>query len=544
MKKTLIKLSTIALSTILCSCAAILIPGKQTVTIKAKEEKVFISKELKANNENKTLKIKKAGVQQVVTKRDGYKDEYSVLLPNAVSAAYYPLRVASWACFIYPGLFEGYLLNRSKKYTYAKDLSFPIKTKLIVKDENTKFYNLDNVSLDAKESDIILHETSYYKLGKFDFQNQIKQTDQDLLLAKQKAEAKASKKKKAVETLDDKKSKDKLISNTIFTSELNKILAKQGFIDTLTNIFKDENNTLEIDGVIRKVDIYPFSQGTSAYHFISTDFYKSRMKIVWKIKNRYGEVLDSAVTEEYSGEFISNDEFEKMFSDNVQTSFFKFINSPTFKKYNQYEKTFTDNQKLLTIQKPKSIVTTTENAFDASVIVKQVNNKSHGSGFAISNDGYIITNFHVIASEKFNEPEKFKVVLSNGKEIDAKIVRVNRTQDLALLKVEESFKNAFLLSNESSFKRLLEVYTIGAPSSLELGQSISIGIISNERSTPSGPIIQVNMSVSPGNSGGPLFDKTGILRGVVAAKLVGYATEAVTFAIPANTIQEALNIKY
>jgi len=112
------------------------------------------------------------------------------------------------------------------------------------------------------------------------------------------------------------------------------------------------------------------------------------------------------------------------------------------------------------------------------------------------------------------------------------------------LKVEYNFEKAFLLTSEKTFKNLSEVYTIGAPKSVELGQSVSIGLISNERNSNNNNVLQLSMSLNGGNSGGPLFDKTGVLHGVIQAKLVGKDTEGVGFAIPGYLIPEYLKISY
>ena len=178
----------------------------------------------------------------------------------------------------------------------------------------------------------------------------------------------------------------------------------------------------------------------------------------------------------------------------------------------------------------------------SSVIVKRKDG-GHGSGFAITNDGYILTNFHVLAGKYYDKLQEVTVVLNNGEEVPVKIVRYNRSRDIALLKVDKTFENPFKLTSKKSFKDLQEVYTIGAPKSIELGQSVSSGLISNERKSVDATLLQLSMSVNPGNSGGPLFDKSGTLHGVVSSKLVGYATEGIGFAIPSYLIPAYLNIK-
>ena len=88
------------------------------------------------------------------------------------------------------------------------------------------------------------------------------------------------------------------------------------------------------------------------------------------------------------------------------------------------------------------------------------------------------------------------------------------------------------------------MYTIGAPKSIELGQTVTTGIISNERNANNNELLQLSMPVNGGNSGGPLFNKTGVLDGVIVAKLVGESTEGISFAIPAYKIGAYLKISY
>jgi S1-C subfamily serine protease len=202
---------------------------------------------------------------------------------------------------------------------------------------------------------------------------------------------------------------------------------------------------------------------------------------------------------------------------------------------------FTSKDEKLSIFTPKSSVKTVEEASLASVIIKR-NDKGHGSGFAISNDGYILTNFHVIAGKTTDQLEGIKVILSNGEELEAKVVRYNRARDIALLKVDYQFEKAFALKSSKDFNSLQEVYTIGAPKSIELGQSITKGLISNERNANNNSLLQLSISINGGNSGGPLFDTNGLLHGVIQSKLVGYATEGVGFAIPSYLIADYLNI--
>ena len=85
---------------------------------------------------------------------------------------------------------------------------------------------------------------------------------------------------------------------------------------------------------------------------------------------------------------------------------------------------------------------------------------------------------------------------------------------------------------------------MGAPKSIELGQSAAKGIISSERNVNNVNLIQTNISVSPGNSGGPMFSKDGKLYGVVVSKLIGGGAEGVAFCIPAYRITDFLSIEF
>ena len=232
----------------------------------------------------------------------------------------------------------------------------------------------------------------------------------------------------------------------------------------------------------------------------------------------------------------------KMFNDAIEISYLNLYKDPTFAKYINQEKDFTISDPLLSLAAPKNAVVDKTDASLASVIVKT--GRGHGSGFAITQNGFIITNYHVIAGKIGDKQSSIKIITANGDELEGKVVRYNKYRDLALIKVDKEFEKAFKLTNVKSFKNLDLVYTIGTPKSVELGQSVSSGVISNERKNNNNNLLQLGMSVNTGNSGGPVFDNNGILHGVIEAKLIGNNTEGVAFAIPAYLIQEYLNLKY
>lgn len=166
-----------------------------------------------------------------------------------------------------------------------------------------------------------------------------------------------------------------------------------------------------------------------------------------------------------------------------------------------------------------------------------------GSGVIISEDGYIVTNNHVV--EGAYGEDAVKVKLYNGEIYTAKIIGTDSRTDIAVLKIDE--KNLSFSSFVDSSKLLMgeDVIAIGNP--LGLGISCSNGIISalekeiyinNVYLT----VIQTNAAVNAGNSGGGLFDLEGNIVGIVNAKKSAEfsetSVEGMGYAIPANTVKK------
>ncbi|GAB3589466.1 S1C family serine protease [Hymenobacter daeguensis] len=173
-----------------------------------------------------------------------------------------------------------------------------------------------------------------------------------------------------------------------------------------------------------------------------------------------------------------------------------------------------------------------------SVVIVETSD-GHGSGCIISGDGYIVTNAHVVGEE-----ETVKVLLADGLELKGKVVRVNPDMDLALVKIESDGLTAFQLPSTSTAEIGADVFAIGTPADKELGQSISKGIISGRRRIDGHALLQTDVSINGGNSGGALVGRSGQLLGIVNAKLVGRGIEGIGFAIPAEQVSEALQLKF
>ncbi|MDF7812244.1 trypsin-like peptidase domain-containing protein [Hymenobacter sp. YC55] len=175
----------------------------------------------------------------------------------------------------------------------------------------------------------------------------------------------------------------------------------------------------------------------------------------------------------------------------------------------------------------------------ARCVVTVETTDGHGSGCVISSDGYLITNAHVVGDE-----ETVKIHMADGIEAKGKVVRVNANMDLALVKVDVDGLSAFQLPSAASTDLGADVFAIGTPADKELGQSITKGIISGRRKIEGHAFLQTDVSINGGNSGGALVARSGQLVGIVNAKLVGRGIEGIGFAIPAEQVSEALQLKF
>ena len=161
---------------------------------------------------------------------------------------------------------------------------------------------------------------------------------------------------------------------------------------------------------------------------------------------------------------------------------------------------------------------------------------SIGSGVIFSNDGYIVTNFHVVSKGRV-----IKVRLANGKENIAKIIGFDINSDIAVLKISsEDSLSPINIADSSHIKTGDKVLAIGNP--YGIGISVSSGIISatgREYGNPYLELIQTDAAINPGNSGGALINEEGNLIGIntkIFSKTGAY--QGLGFAIPSNNIAE------
>jgi len=160
-------------------------------------------------------------------------------------------------------------------------------------------------------------------------------------------------------------------------------------------------------------------------------------------------------------------------------------------------------------------------ALQAAVVTVKLDD-SYGSGFFISRDGYLLTNQHVVKDNKF-----ITVKLTTGRQLPGEVLRSNKARDIALVKVNESNMTALPLLLESP-EVASEVYAVGTPQDERYSTTITKGIISAYRTENDLTVIQSDVAIRPGSSGGPMVDRFG---NVVAASIAGLTVSGVGVSI-------------
>ncbi len=165
--------------------------------------------------------------------------------------------------------------------------------------------------------------------------------------------------------------------------------------------------------------------------------------------------------------------------------------------------------------------------------------ESEGSGIIYSEDGYIITNYHVIADALNSSIVTVKVTLSNEEEYEAEIVGSDETTDLALLKIDAKDLTAAKFGKSSELNVGEYAIAIGNPLGREFAGSVTVGYISalNRSINSDGrsyKVIQTDAAINPGNSGGALVNSKGEVIGINTAKINDTSVEGLGFAIPSD----------
>lgn len=171
--------------------------------------------------------------------------------------------------------------------------------------------------------------------------------------------------------------------------------------------------------------------------------------------------------------------------------------------------------------------------------------QSAGSGFIVTNDGYIVTNNHVV-----DKASKIEVTLSDNRKYNAKVIGTDRETDLAVIKIEETGLPVAILGNSDDVQQGDWVLALGSPFGLQ--QTLTAGIVSatgrENPNTQLGRFIQTDASINPGNSGGPLISMNAEVIGInsfILSQPSSFAEQGgnigIGFAVTSNIAREVFN---
>ncbi|RMF45041.1 MAG: PDZ domain-containing protein [Planctomycetota bacterium] len=175
--------------------------------------------------------------------------------------------------------------------------------------------------------------------------------------------------------------------------------------------------------------------------------------------------------------------------------------------------------------------------------------EGQGSGFIIDADGHILTNHHVV-----DHAGQIEVTLSDGRRFEAQVVAIDPLTDLAVLKINAQGLMPIEWGDSDKVVVGTPVWAVGSPFGLQ--QTVTFGIISGKHrvdlsntrdangvpgGTPYGDLMQSDVALNPGNSGGPLVNSTGQVVGVNAA-ILGDTFRGVSFSIPSNVARRVAEL--
>lgn len=168
---------------------------------------------------------------------------------------------------------------------------------------------------------------------------------------------------------------------------------------------------------------------------------------------------------------------------------------------------------------------------------------SEGSGIIMSEDGYIITNAHVV-----EDATSLKVMTSDGETYEAQLVGSDTVTDLAVVKIDATGLTAAEFGSSEDLRVADKVMAIGNPGGHELSSSVTIGYVSalnraiaNNTTGYTMEYIQTDAAINPGNSGGALINEYGQVVGINSAKISATGYEGLGFAIPIDTAQPIIS---
>ena len=326
------------------------------------------------------------------------------------------------------------------------------------------------------------------------------------------------------------------------------------FRDTTQRIFPSYGNSLYLNTrvkglVYNKVNPRLFLTKQE----LSSPKVNADLQVAYEILDFYGQIL---LSREYSvtSDFFAYDHgklnpllgmdsigsgYARALQNGLAISLSRFMQSPEFRALLPKTEEKVQNEPL-EIARPAAVTSRLNDLIKAAVTIQ--NGPWHGSGFLVTESGFIVTNLHVVSK---GDRGKLTVILNDGSVFPATIVRYSEKSDLALLKIEASGLPFMALQDNGQEPEIgSPISTIGTPNSVELGQSVAKGIVSGFRVGNGISYIQTDISLNGGNSGGAFISKEGYVIGIAALKLVGEDVNGIGFGIPVSHVFSDLGLRY
>ncbi len=500
---TVIVIILLSVSILFQSCLGTIIStSKQRVIINSEPRSatVYLNGEKLEQTPTK-VRIKRKTGGEIKVEKEGYKPHYEILYPAKVN----PLAYFSLLFLLYPYYVDvatGAIYRLNKKQVDVDMIKIPNTI------EGSEYVYCDEVSLKVKAGD---------KLGNFF----IRDTRDEILYFGKSLN---------IDALDLKENTNNVLKDLGFD-----VAGSKGslFSPVAQSKFFVRAKVVDI-----RYDI----KASNKYEHLAKFETICRMDVEWELTNRNNEVVFGKKTQGLSVKYESGG--TAAFYDAFENALYEFLYNEDIyemvKKGNNAANEASLNLSPIKILKP-SINSDSEKLINHATesIVTISNHNSHGSGCIISEDGYIVTNQHVVEGV-----DKVLVSFKSGFTIEGNVVRRNTEYDLALVKVNASGFVPIPILEDEEINIGSDIYAIGTPADKSLGQTVTKGIISGVRKMFDKQFIQTDVSINPGSSGGGLVNKKGYLVGIVNAKLVGESVEGIGFAIPAYVVLDKLNIQY
>lgn len=173
-----------------------------------------------------------------------------------------------------------------------------------------------------------------------------------------------------------------------------------------------------------------------------------------------------------------------------------------------------------------------------SAVATIISDNGSGSGFFVSKDGYLLTNYHVVGTGKF-----VKVKLTTERDLIGEVVRSDKGRDVALIKTEQiAVQPMGIRDSEPNIGE--EVYVLGSPLGDKFNTTLTKGILSGYRTLKEQRFLQSDASILPGDSGGPLLDAEGSVIGITVAGLGAKGLAGMNFFIPISEALTKLGVEF